>query len=215
MSSRDEGGEDEHLIAIFDEDFVLLCRDPISNSIALTCPSEGGVGVGVGFGGGDDDNDTSCGSPRCNHLALAVSYHLAYPDVAPTFRLIVHDNVRSATSGHPPRPLHPVQEHAVLDAGYGAIARTGEPCIYGCIIAARIFLDRGGLVQAGLALLLDDCLARVLTYLVSTGGDVEVVRAALPVFRAASTTNAVWSPLEETCLAMVSVPESDFLSNKR
>ncbi len=195
MSSRDEGGEDEHLIAIFDKDFALLCRDPISYSIALTRPLEGGVGVGVGFGGNDDDDDTSRGSPHCDHLALAVSYHLAYPDVAPTFRLVVHDDVRGATSGHPPRPLHPVQERAVLDAGYGAIARTGEPCVYGCVIAARDLLNRGGLVQAGLALLLDDCLARVLTYLVSTGGDVEVVCAALPVFRAASRTNAVWRPL--------------------
>jgi hypothetical protein len=124
------------LITIFDKDFALLCWDPILYSIVLTRPSEGGVGVGVGFGSNDDNDDTSRGSPRCDHLALAVSYHLAYPDVAPTFRLVVHDNVRGATSGHPPRPLHPVQECAVLDVGYGAIARTGEPCVYGCVIAA-------------------------------------------------------------------------------
>ncbi|KAL3800213.1 hypothetical protein ACHAW5_001807 [Stephanodiscus triporus] len=186
MSRRDEGGEDEYLIAqqdecsamsvIFDEDFALLCRDPISYSIALKRPSEGGVGVGVG----------------CDHLALAVSYHPAYPDVAPTFRLVVRDDVRCATH---PRPLHPVQERAVLDAAYGAIARTGEPCVYGCVIAAQDFLDGGGLDGAGLALLSDDCLARVLTYLVATVRDVEIVCAALPVFRAASTTNAVWRPL--------------------
>ncbi len=125
MSSKDKGGEDEHLIAIFDKDFALLCRDPILYSIVLTRPSEGGIGVSVGFGVGDDDDDTSRGSPCCDHLALAISYHLAYPDVTPTLCLVVHDNVRGATSGHPPCPLHPVQERAVLNTGYGAIARTG------------------------------------------------------------------------------------------
>ena len=219
----DEEGEDERIIAqrdecdsmsaIFDEDFSLLCQDPISYSIALTRPAGGDDNDDEG----DDDDDASRRPPpgrrprsrdrRRDRLMLAVSYPPSYPDVAPNFSLVVvagrDDDRRAAaatTAGggrhpaHRPR-LHPVQERAILDAVRDAITRTGEPCVYGCVVAALDFVERGGLDQAGLALLPDDCLARVLTYLVAKAGDVEDACDAMPVFRVASTSNDVWKTL--------------------
>jgi hypothetical protein len=243
MSSKwVEEGEDERIIAqrdecdsmsaIFAEDFALICRDPISYSIALTRPAGGDddddVGDDdddVGDDDDDDDGDASRRPPpgrrprtrdrRCgrrDRLALAVSYPPTYPDVAPTFRLVAvgRDDDRRAEGaadapdapgggGRPAaarRPvLHPVQERAVLDAARGAIAATGGPCVYGCVVAAIDFVDGGGLAQAGLALIPDDCLARVLTFLVEDAGDLERACDAMPVFRGASTANDVWEGL--------------------
>jgi hypothetical protein len=88
-----------------------------------------------------------------------------------------------------------VQERAILEAAYDAATATGVPCVYGCVIAALDFVERGGLDQAGLALLPDDCLARVLAYLVSDAKDVGDACDAMPVFRGASTSNDVWRAL--------------------
>jgi hypothetical protein len=176
MSERNKEAENnEHINAqqdecdsmaiIFEEDFVLISNDPIYYSITLRSENDG-------------DAD---GAPIDHDLALAVSYPALYPDVPPTFRLIG-------------TPLHPVQERALLDVAYD-VAQTGSPCVYGCVIAVRDFLNRGGLVQAGISLLSDDCLARILSYLATTPEDVKNVCTAMPVFTGASMSNAVWKPL--------------------
>jgi hypothetical protein len=155
----DEEGGDERVIAqrdecdsmsaIFDEDFSLLCRDPISYSIALTRPA-GGDDDDDDDDDDDGDDDVSRRPPpgrrprsldrRRDRLMLAVSYPPTYPDVAPNFSLVVvagRDDDRRAAAvttaggGRPPahRPrLHPVQERAILDVAYDAMTTAGEPC---------------------------------------------------------------------------------------
>jgi len=157
--------ECDSMAIIFEEDFALISHDPIYYSITLRSENDGDAD------GASIDHD----------LALAVSYPSLYPDVPPTFRLIG-------------TPLHPVQERALLDVAYDS-AQPGSPCVYGCVIAVRDFLNRGGLVQAGISLLSDDCLARILSYLATTPEDVENVCTAMPVFTGASMSNAVWKPL--------------------
>lgn len=157
--------ECDSMAIIFDEDFDLISHHPIYYSITLRPESDG------------DTDDASL----AHNLALAVSYPATYPDVPPTFRLLG-------------TPLHPVHERALLDVAYDS-AQTGSPCVYGCVIAVRDFLNRGGLVQAGISLLSDDCLARILSYLATTPEDVKNVCTAMPVFTGASMSNAVWRPL--------------------
>lgn len=177
MSERNKEAENnpEHINAqhdecdsmaiIFEEDFDLISHDPIYFSITLRPEIDG------------DTDDASL----AHDLALAVSYPATYPDVPPTFRLVG-------------TPLHPVQERALLDVAYDS-AQTGSPCVYGCVIAVKDFLNRGGLVQAGISLLSDDCLARILSYLATTPEDIKNVCTAMPVFTGASMLNAVWKPL--------------------
>ena len=96
------------------------------------------------------------------------------------------------------RPLHPLQERAILDVAYASITTIGEPCVYGIIVAVRDYLHDGlGLIQAGISMLLsDDCLVRILTYLgPRTVRDIEDVVDALPILRDASTRNAIWRPV--------------------
>ena len=125
------------------------------------------------------------GSENFDQLLLAVSYPPTYPDVAPTLTLLSNGQ----------QTLHPVQERAVLNAAYDVFTTPGTPCVYGCVIAVLEFLNSGGLVQAGIAMLSDDCLARILSYLSTTVQDVENVCKAMPILREASTTNSVWRPL--------------------
>ena len=150
-------------------------------------------------------------------LSLVVSYPEAYPLVAPILRLSAgevprdgHDNDDDDDGGEgrippprlPPRPrsrpLHPLQERAILDVAYASITTIGEPCVYGIIVAVRDYLRDGlGLIQAGISMLLsDDCLVRILTYLgPRTVRDIEDVVDALPILRDASTRNAIWRPV--------------------
>ena len=176
MSERSKEGENnEHfntqqdecdsMAIIFEEDFALISHDPIYYSITLRP---------------ENDGDTD-GASNDYDLALAVSYPATYPDVPPIFRIVG-------------TPLHPMQERALLHVAYDS-AQTGSPCVYGCVIAVRDFLNRGGLVQAGISLLSDDCLARILSYLATTTEDVTNVCNAMPVFTGASMSNAVWKPL--------------------
>ena len=150
-------------------------------------------------------------------LSLVVSYPEAYPLVAPILRLSAgevprdgHDDDDDDDGGEgrippprlPPRPrsrpLHPLQERAILDVAYASITTIGEPCVYGIIVAVRDYLRDGlGLIQAGISMLLsDDCLVRILTYLgPRTVRDIEDVVDALPILRDASTRNAIWRPV--------------------
>ena len=148
---------------------------------------------------------------------MVVSYPEAYPLVAPILRLSAgevprdgHDDDDDDDGGEgrippprlPPRPrsrpLHPLQERAILDVAYASITTIGEPCVYGIIVAVRDYLRDGlGLIQAGISMLLsDDCLVRILTYLgPRTVRDIEDVVDALPILRDASTRNAIWRPV--------------------
>ncbi|KAL3808989.1 hypothetical protein ACHAXA_010132 [Cyclostephanos tholiformis] len=207
MSSREDciiaqRDECDSMSAIFDEDFTLLCSDPVSYSIELSRPECHDYDYDNGNGnpslplcpGRRRPNVAHDYSENCPiRLSLVVSYPEMYPLVAPILRLVVPDDDVAERRGR--ILLHPVQERAVLDSAYDSIAGPGGPCVYGCVIAARDYVRRGGLVQAGLALLSDDCLARVLTYLVATVDDVEDACEAMPIFRGASMTNAVWRPM--------------------
>jgi hypothetical protein len=213
-TGTDEMGSDECMIAqqdecdsmsaIFDEDFTLLCRDPISFSIALSSRSGD---CDCDAGGGRDDASPGkrlLATTSPNHrLMLVVSYPEMYPLVAPILRLSVvvpdddDDDVDDGATERKGRipPLHPLQERVVLDSAYASITAPGEPCVYGCVVAARDCIDRGGLIQAGISTLSDDCLVRILTYVAHTARDVEDARVALPIFGIASTRNAIWRPM--------------------
>ena len=89
--------------------------------------------------------------------------------------------------------LHAVQEEALVGvAARAARAGLGSPSVYSSIQASREFLDGHGLAQAAVALLGDDCLALVLQFAASTREEVDAVRTALPVCRAAAGSNALW-----------------------
>ncbi|KAL9179631.1 hypothetical protein ACHAXT_008921 [Thalassiosira profunda] len=62
-------------------------------------------------------------------------------------------------------------------------------------MAANEFIENGGLAQAGISMLSDDCLALILSYVVISKEDIAAVCAALPFFEAASKTNIVWKQL--------------------
>lgn len=182
--------ERDSMAAIFSHDFALLCEDPISYSIRLRSdPGAAAESVAVA-----DSEETNESSPRPRpapgDLALIVTYPPAYPDAAPIIGLMDHGNENQRSS------LHSIQERALLGAVESAArADLGAPSAYGCVRAARDFLDGGGLSQAGLTILSDDCLAHVLSYLATSRGAIEAAREALPIFDAASRTNVVWREL--------------------
>lgn len=58
------------------------------------------------------------------------------------------------------------------------------------------FLEGGGLSQAGLSLLSDDCLANILSYLATSKDEMDEICLALPIFADnAAKTNIVWKQL--------------------
>jgi len=71
------------------------------------------------------------------------------------------------------------------------------PCVYSCIQAAKEFLSSGGLDQAGLALLSDDSLACILSYLATSKEDIDEICTALPIVENAAKQNIVWKQLCE------------------
>jgi len=93
--------------------------------------------------------------------------------------------------------LHHVQEQALLKAvTTAAQAEMGMPSVYSCIHAACAFLENGGLAQAGISLLSDDCLATILSFLATSREIIhDIICVALPIFEAASKTNVVWKQL--------------------
>ncbi|KAL7523786.1 hypothetical protein ACHAWF_000666, partial [Thalassiosira exigua] len=118
-------------------------------------------------------------------LALRITYPPGYPDEAP----------RLAVEGG--SSLHPVQERALLrDVYHAARIEAGTPCELSCIQAARNFFLDGGLSQAGMALLSDDCLAEILSYVATTKEAVEGIARALPVFKGVEKADVVW---KEVC----------------
>eukprot|EP00571_Detonula_confervacea_P015978 CAMPEP_0172306770 /NCGR_PEP_ID=MMETSP1058-20130122/7772_1 /TAXON_ID=83371 /ORGANISM="Detonula confervacea, Strain CCMP 353" /LENGTH=397 /DNA_ID=CAMNT_0013018755 /DNA_START=62 /DNA_END=1255 /DNA_ORIENTATION=+ len=163
------------MTAIFLDDFTLLSHDPISYSIQLR----------PDFGAIDQLEDGALRPP--DDLALTVTYHPNYPDSTPIFGLVYDKNKVS---------LHHVQERALLrTVTTTAQAEIGMPSAYSCINAAQEFLEHGGLAQASVALLSDDCLAHILAYLATSKEEIDEVRVALPIFGTASKTNAVWKQL--------------------
>ena len=79
--------------------------------------------------------------------------------------------------------------------GVAARAGLGTPSIYSSIQSIWEFVDGRGLCCAAVALLGDDCLALVLRFAASTGEEVDPVRIALPVCRAAADSNALWEQI--------------------
>lgn len=169
--------EYESMVAIFSDDVMVLNHnDPISYSINLK----------PDFSSSDTTHADDLSVRLPADLALIVTYPPSYPDfVTPIFRL---------SYNRAQLRLHNVQEQALLKVVTTA-AEVGMPSVYGCVIAACDFLKNGGLAQAGISLLSDDCLACVLSYLATTPGRIDEICIALPVFGAASKSNSVWKQL--------------------
>jgi len=170
--------EMESMAAIFADDFTLLSsQEPISYSIHLK-PDE--------F---NNNNDTSF-IRLPDELRLIVSYPSTYPDIdIPTFD-ILYDTTNIT--------LHEIQVRAILKT-VTTVARenldVGMPCVYSCVQAAKEFLSSGGLDQAGLALLSDDNLACILSYLATTKEDIDEICTALPIVENTAKQNIVWKQL--------------------
>ncbi|KAL7544048.1 hypothetical protein ACHAXR_013487 [Thalassiosira sp. AJA248-18] len=175
--------ECDSMAAIFADEFALLSRqdEPISYSIQLA-PSD--------F---SPDTDTADHNQKIT-ASLAVTYPTNYPDTIPSFGL-VYDPDRN--NNNESCSLHAVQERALLETiTTAAHAELGMPSVYSCIHAANEFIENGGLIQAGIALLSDDCLAHILVFLATSKDDVENICVALPLFEpTASKTNIVWRQL--------------------
>jgi len=169
--------EMESMAAIFADDFTLLSsQEPISYSIHFK-PDE--------FVG---DNDIPLRLP--DDLRLAVSYPSTYPDNdIPTFD-ILYDKTNIT--------LHEIQVRAILKTVTTVAQENveiGMPCVYSCVQAAKEFLSSGGLDQAGLALLSDDNLACILSYLSTSLEDIDEICTALPIVENAAKQNVVWKQL--------------------
>ena len=136
--------ECESMSAIFPDEFLLLSESvpdgdseygrrlvhPISYSVKIRPPL-------------DQIADASL-RPSESNFALRVTYPPAYPDVAPAFSIGYERS----------RPLHEVQERAIMERVYAAAeSEGGMPCVMTCIYAAREFVEEGGL-QSGLVHLL-------------------------------------------------------------
>jgi hypothetical protein len=169
--------ESESIAAIFSEDCTIYSQTPpISYSIKLRSAQLGD----------DDDTDTEFW-PRDKGLALKVEYSSNYPEELPIFSLLYSlSNSR----------IHQIQEIALLNhLNSVAASEKGMPCILSCFYAARDFFHNMGLVLAGLAMLSDDCLASVLSYLAYSKEDVDCVVTALPLFQGVYKTDIVWREL--------------------
>mmetsp|Transcript_1851 Transcript_1851/g.1989 ORF Transcript_1851/g.1989 Transcript_1851/m.1989 type:complete len:493 (-) Transcript_1851:124-1602(-) len=194
LAQRDEC---DSMAAIFLEDFTLLSQqnlNPISYSIRLRPSAVADVA--------GDEAETEVISTTTNNKALfnltfvlVVTYPPRYPNdyVTPLFEIICHNNGR-------PNALHIVQEQALLNAvTTTAVAATtiGMPSVYDCIRTALQFLEDGGLglIQAGISLLGDDCLAHILSFLATSKEIIEEICIALPIFDASSKSNVVWKEL--------------------
>jgi len=170
--------EMESMAAIFADDFTLLSQEPISYSIHLRNDEF-------------NNNDISYISLRLpDDLRLMVSYPSTYPDNdIPTFD-ILYDKTNFT--------LHEIQVRAILKTIITVAQENveiGMPCVYSCVQAAKEFLSDGGLDQAGLALLSDDSLACILSYLATSKEDIDEICTALPIVENAAKQNIVWKEL--------------------
>ncbi|KAL7539261.1 hypothetical protein ACHAWF_006358 [Thalassiosira exigua] len=125
--------------------------------------------------------------PNDRDLALGITYPPTYPDAAPMFDI---------ESGHR-SSLHTIQEQALLrDVSNAARSEAGMPCAFSCVQAARDFFLGGGLAQAGISLLSDDCLAEILSFVATSKDAVEGISRALPLFAGVNKADVVW---KEVC----------------
>lgn len=164
----------EAISAMFGDDVTILSESyPISYSIKLRPANE-------------EVEDASIW-PRDVNLALSILYPANYPDEAAIFGLSYSDvNLK----------LHSIQENAALNhINTVAESELGTPCILNCYYAARDFINNLGLIQAALAILSDDCLASVLSYLAASKEDVDIAVAALPLFAGVYRTDIVWKQI--------------------
>ena len=182
--------EMESMAAIFAEDFHLCSQEPISYSIHLKKAYEQyEFGASAAFVEEHKLMDEYRSLRYPDDLKLKVTYPPTYPDSSVPIFDIVYDKMKIT--------LHDVQEEAILKTVRTiAYAELGMPCVYSCICAAKEFLDGGGLSQAGLALLSDDCLANVLAYLATSKDELDEICLALPIFTEnAAKTNLLWKQL--------------------
>ncbi len=167
--------EVDSMSAIFMDEFSLLSDgDPVFYSILLRAEYE-------------DDTARESSSLLPADLALTIKYTPNYPDTLPIFGV-------GYTRTH--ASLHPIQERAIVKiAEDTAQTELGMPSIYQAVHAVKAFLEQGGLAQAGIALLSDDCLAHILQYLVTKKDDIDDVLLALPIFEQPAKMNVVWKQL--------------------
>ena len=206
MSNADQ--DEEHAIAqqeevdsmdaIFADDFTIIIADPgcISYSIRLRPqPQSAQEDDGFNEQANETDNHGNILLSRrtIDSLSLVVTYPPMYPDEIPTFGIAYLYNGSNSNGS---QKLHAVQEQAFLNAILNtAQSELGMPCIYSCIQSANQFLANGGLEQAGLCLLSDDCLAHILSFVATSKHDIDNICTALPIFEGASKTNIVWKQL--------------------
>lgn len=121
-------------------------------------------------------------------LALVVRYPPDYPDSSiPIFELSYDTSQYT---------LHELQIREIIKVVSDvATTEIDMPCVYSCVNAAKEFLISGGLSQAGLALLPDDSLTNILTYVATSKEVIDDVSLALPVFDNAAKNNDVWKHL--------------------
>lgn len=171
---RAQEEELEALLAIFPDDIVLRDEDDEDES-GPTRPATASYSVRL----------RGEGIP----FVLNVRCPPTYPDLStPDFEV--------GYDGDGPARLHAVQEAAVVGvASRAARAGLGTPSVYSSVQSVREFLADHGLAQASVSLLGDDCLALVLRFAASTREDVDAVRRALPVCRAAARSNALWEQI--------------------
>lgn len=178
--------ECESMSAIFPDEFLLLSESvpdgdseygrrlvhPISYSVKIRPPL-------------DQIADASL-RPSESNFALRVTYPPAYPDVAPAFSIGYERS----------RPLHEVQERAIMERVYAAAeSEGGMPCVMTCIYAAREFVEEGGFQSGLVHLLTDDNLSYILSYLATSKETIQGITEALPMFAAVAKTDMVWKQL--------------------
>ena len=171
--------EYESIAAIFPDEFTLHSQDPINYSILLVPPSA-------------SDGEVYTARSHlwpCERLRLKVNYPPTYPDdTVPNFGIT---NCKGEES-----VLHDFQLLALLNhLSSTAEAEIGMPSVLSCYYAAIDFFETGGLVQAGLALLSDDCLSNILAYLATSKEAIDAVSEALPIFASVAKTDTVWKEL--------------------
>jgi len=125
--------------------------------------------------------------PRDKDLELKVEYPAKYPDDIPILSLVYSETKLR---------MHPIQEKTLLDQ-INAVAESelGTPSVLSCFYAAREFFENFGIIQAGLSILSDDCLACVLSYLAVSKSSIDCVVSALPLFAGVYKTDIVWKEL--------------------
>jgi len=178
-SIAEQREEMESMAAKLADDFTLLSQgeQPISYSIHLRNDEFS-----------KDASDIPLRLP--DDLRLIISYPSTYPDNdIPTFD-ILYDKTNIT--------LHEIQVRAILKTIITVAQENveiGMPCVYSCVQAAKEFLSNGGLDQAGLALLSDDNLACILSYLATSKEDIDEICTTLPIVENAAKQNIVWKQL--------------------